>query len=72
MIKTWLLGATNQEGDGGYERDANREEEYGLQQRERHMSKKEWFASMHPGQGNRRAVADLVCAVFEPTRAPFQ
>jgi CBS domain-containing protein len=29
-----------------------------------------WFASMHPGQGNRRAVADLVYAVSEPARAP--
>jgi CBS domain-containing protein len=28
-----------------------------------------WFASMHPGHGNRRAVADLVCAVSEPQRA---
>jgi CBS domain-containing protein len=29
-----------------------------------------WFASMHPGQGNRRAVADLVYAVSEPPRVP--
>jgi CBS-domain-containing membrane protein len=29
-----------------------------------------WFASMHPGYGNRRAVADMVRAVSEPERAP--
>jgi CBS domain-containing protein len=28
-----------------------------------------WLASNHPGHGNRRAVADLVCAVSVPTRA---
>jgi CBS-domain-containing membrane protein len=28
-----------------------------------------WFASMHPGEGSRRAVADLVQAVSEPARA---
>jgi CBS domain-containing protein len=28
-----------------------------------------WFAGMHPGQGNRRAVADLVSVISEPARA---
>jgi CBS-domain-containing membrane protein len=29
-----------------------------------------WLASMHPGHGNRRAVADMVRAISEPERAP--
>jgi CBS domain-containing protein len=31
-----------------------------------------WLASIHPGQGNRRAVADLVCAISVPNRGPAQ